>query len=1116
MRWNVDFSAVVSVLSNLTAAEVNEVKAAYSKHENKRSLEEDLFGKGASGFESNLSEVQRAQIRALLAGTRAGRTAEKQAAATHVASAQAAEMHRLLRGDQSKADVERMMTILRQGQAANAALNAAYTRLTGTTLEIGRMRPLDMMRASMLLAGNVVAADACKVSTLKGRITGIDEDIAKLEDVSRASPLGSLGGVWQIKHLREERKKLVGEIAQRGEQAAAEAQATGESVKARVGAVLGDAGALATQVRGPDAAVIRAIAEDDPAAKVAAQLRKAREAGELSAEKLATALRGLRAEAEKRARQMLPSGGPRVEAEATRLADEYFAKLRIQYNALVPKGGDMFETIVKETGDEGDENLNKALWVGAGRLADVEELVLALRGGRKDTEAVERVLRNKSAMEIQILKVQYMGRTGGRSLDFDLFGLAPTTAGEENPQLIGGAYLKSQGKAEGTSRLNLEDYMQRPNVEGGIDEMWYIVARAEREYAYTIENRGVTGWWRDAWGNEQRTLLNETLAELHRLQTAYLRMVGWVPHTGYLLRPEAAKSQDAKKILQEMRLARHTIRGDRAAYEKATAELRATFQAIASFVIQAALTALLTPAVGALFKGAMAARGVMAARMIKWVETVSVNAVSSVGGNLMVHGPDYSLAMLKADLLGGLGGQLGSDAVGKMLGPVAKGLAQRLGPKCSAEIISFAKGIGNIEGGAWAQGMEGDLSLQNIVQTHLMGKGSEVITQGVSSVTGQAPKPPATALGGGEPVPPAAETAPPTAETAPAEQRGKTGSAPDASGVEPRPPTAEVHHEPKAPKPPTSGAELDASVEQSSHKENNEITDKQAVDEVAYIDKHPEIPVEGTPPNQRATLGDHEIVEVAGGGCERHSGAGRSVVCPIRMGVNAHASAIEKNLDTIPAELRSPTAQALKEARAIARTNPAKAQRVLDALEARLRTEGVGSVLDAETRRTIEGAERLPDQGFEESSRTLSADDLREFARSARPLPTVEERLLLQDVVDNVSTRLLLDPAEAARFLSPKELATSSMTAANFGKAVERAVALELADDPALARFLHTPQRPGVATPDIGGPIGRTRPRVYDITTPRGIREHDTRPYASFMKYVTYPTLPPGWRFPPP
>ena len=763
MRRKVNFAAVVSALSNLTAAEAQAVKQAYADHE-RRSLYKDLFETGQSGFETDLTDSQRAQIHALLAGTRAesgASAAEQQAASTHVSSTQAAEMQRLLHGDRGKADVDRIMAILRQSLAANAALDAAYQRLTGTSLEIGRLKPIDAMRASMLLVGSVAAADTFNVSLLKSQIATIDQEvkeineaIAKSHELSLENVLSSQVGsdvMRQIKlqQLRKERQQLVEEIQQRGEQVAAEAQTKGESVKERVGAVFGNVEGLTQQVKGPDAVGIRAIAQDDPVAKVVAQLRKAKEADELSAVKLAAALRGLRAEAEERARRMLPPGDPGVESKAVSLADEYFGRLRTEYNALVPKGGDSFDEIINETGNKGDEILNQSLWVNAGRLEEVEELVLALNGDRKDTESVERVLRNKSAIEIQTLKDQYLGRTG-KSLDFDLFGQAPTKAGEANPQWAGGYYLKSQGKSQGTSRLNLEDYMQRPSVEGGLEEVLYTMARAEREYEFTVENRGVTGWWRDTWGNEQRALLDETLTEMHQLKASYLNLVGWMPMTNTVLRPEAAKSGAAKSILQKLRLARHTIRGDRAAYEKATAELRETFNAIASFVIQAALTALLTPAAGALFKGAMAARGVMAVRMLKWVETLAVNAASSVGGNLMVQGSDYSLALLKADLMGAIGGQLGSDTIEKMLGPVAKGLAARLGDKCSAEITALAKTVGNIEGGAWAQGNAGDLSLQNVVKTHLMGKGSEVITKGVTSIAGLEPTSPTPGTGSKE------------------------------------------------------------------------------------------------------------------------------------------------------------------------------------------------------------------------------------------------------------------------------------------------------------------------------------------------------------------------------
>jgi hypothetical protein len=182
------------------------------------------------------------------------------------------------------------------------------------------------------------------------------------------------------------------------------------------------------------------------------------------------------------------------------------------------------------------------------------------------------------------------------------------------------------------------------------------------------------------------------------------------------------------------------------------------------------------------------------------------------------------------------------------------------------------------------------------------------------------------------------------------------------------------------------------------------------------------------------------------------------------------------------------------------------------------RAEEMGVAARAEARRAARSDEPLVDEGFDEASRTLSASDLRALARSKSPLPTTVERRMLQDVVDDVSVRLMLDPEEAVRYLSVGERAAVAesprLTAMYFGNAVERRVALELADAPELARFLHTPQRPFVSTPDIGGPIGRRRPRAYDVTSERGVEAHEERSYAPFTKWVTYPSLPPGWRFP--
>jgi hypothetical protein len=787
-KRHVDFEATVAALNHLTAGQIQAVKEAYYAHEN-RALDTDLFGLGESGFVTDLTEDQSAQLRALLGGTaiaEGASKAEQEAVETHDASAKAAELHTLLKGDLAPEDIERVMGILRQDKAANSALIAAYGRL-GADLDLRRdtmrMGALEGQRAWKLLDGDSVGADAFKVGLERARIESINAKIVELAEEARGE-YNPMPAIAEIDELGKERKKLVEDIEQRAAQAGAEASAGAQgdahaAVQARVAAVLGDVGALATAVGGTDAAVIRAAADDDPVGKVATQLHKSAQAGKLTAEQLTAALRSLRAEARERAQLSLPKGDPRVEEEEKRLADDYFGRLRSAYNSLIGSGDDSkrFDDLINDTGNEGDTYLNIALVTEHGKLEDVAELVLALRDDRKDTAAVERVLRDKSAGEIKQLRIDYTIRTGGRSLDYDLFGIAPTHTGEDNPEAAG-QYLIYQGKASGTSRLNLEDYMQRPDKEGGPAEVAYILARAEREYDYTIQNRGTTGAIRDTFGNEERDLLDESIKEVRKLYGEYCVWVGWLPELDpagvNLQQPEMVHSGAAHEKIQQMQLARATIRGDRAAYEKATAELRATFQAVAIFVIQAALTALLTPAAGALFGTAVegaeiavevAEVGEVAAdvaevgeaavdvaevgtsaetattrAIAKFAASTSVNIASTVGANIAVYGDDYSLAMLKADLLSGLGGSIGGEAVEKMLGPVAKGLAARLGPKVSAEIIGLAKTAGSMEGGAWAQGMSGDLTVTSFIKTHLMGKAAGEITKATGSVTGLTPK----------------------------------------------------------------------------------------------------------------------------------------------------------------------------------------------------------------------------------------------------------------------------------------------------------------------------------------------------------------------------------------
>jgi hypothetical protein len=319
----------------------------------------------------------------------------------------------------------------------------------------------------------------------------------------------------------------------------------------------------------------------------------------------------------------------------------------------------------------------------------------------------------------------------GRSLDFDLFGTAPTQKGEENPEIMG-SYLKPQGKASGSDRLTLEDYLQRPQKEGGAEEVLYISARAEREYEYTIDNRGATGWWRDHWDNEARSLLDATIKEVREKRQEYLDLVK--------TDPEAARSERAHLIIRDMHFARATIRGDRAGYEKATAELRAAFQAVASFVLQAVLTAVLTPFATALFAARLAQAGAMAVRFATWTKNMAVGMASTIAANKTVYGNDYNTDMLLHDLKGGLGSAIGATGAERLLGPVTQRLTDRLGKTMAGEVIAGAKTVGGMEMTAILEGEPANV-FENFLEQHFLGKVGEGITHATTKAFKPGPKP---------------------------------------------------------------------------------------------------------------------------------------------------------------------------------------------------------------------------------------------------------------------------------------------------------------------------------------------------------------------------------------
>lgn len=102
--------------------------------------------------------------------------------------------------------------------------------------------------------------------------------------------------------------------------------------------------------------------------------------------------------------------------------------------------------------------------------------------------------------------------------------------------------------------------------------------------------------------------------------------------------------------------------------------------------------------------------------------------------------------------------------------------------------------------------------------------------------------------------------------------------------------------------PAAGAAEREASVARSSMREGPP-TPREAANELAYVDDHPAL-IEGRAPNRRAAIGEHEIVEVPGGGCVRHSGPGVPIPCPVSF-TRTERRLIEEFADDLAREGRT-------------------------------------------------------------------------------------------------------------------------------------------------------------------------------------------------------------------
>jgi hypothetical protein len=286
---------------------------------------------------------------------------------------------------------------------------------------------------------------------------------------------------------------------------------------------------------------------------------------------------------------------------------------------------------------------------------------------------------------------------------------------------------------------------------------------------------------RDLFGNEARDILDETMETVRDLHAKYIATLA-----AQFLQGIAGLKTDpdeAGKILQQMRLAKATIRGDRAEYEKATAELRSTFEMVGSFVLQAALAEVLGPIAGVIFRvgrgaeaiavGARVAEAAEAAealaveaRIAAWAREASVGVASTMASNKIIYGSDYSWSMIKHDLATGFAGAIGQAGAAKLaqavVTPVAAGLARVVSGQAGAEFLQAARTLGSAEaraplaakviskvrdetvslvGNIGSLALTDDVDLQNVVRTIVMGKGSEALRKAIRKVGMQPERP---------------------------------------------------------------------------------------------------------------------------------------------------------------------------------------------------------------------------------------------------------------------------------------------------------------------------------------------------------------------------------------
>jgi hypothetical protein len=862
----------------------------------------ELVGALAGGVATLLGRGEEADriseaVAAGLIGNVVGQEKKAEAAAsTRRYAAEAAALKAAL----DEGDAETALTLIRRPMAENQALADQYYRHFDQYVYfalVASLRGRDLQRAAALWRGDLITADRL---ALEGNV----ERLEKAEDlVGRGIWLPDLAD--KMRRRQEARAAVESRletIGRSGDKGPAENPAQGREHLAAVLAQGDDHGTLAAKLGVGKDSVVSALVQRQEPEELAARLARADLEGSLNSADLEAALRRLRTlarEAALREIEHQPAAlGPLAENVLAAVTLGYYLRFRERFEHDDTKRS--LDKVMASVGGDVEGERNRALLARQGALPAWQELDFALRRQPKDMDRVRRVLGNKTKRQVDELAVTYWIETKIKrglngSLEADLMGSedqqlfeqfrdkdAAKEAQAEKRMLLQGGVFSSTATDE-TTRL----------AEEGSWTFGRIVALERR----VMENRGLFAEAHDWVGNLEYELVERARDDATNAKTALSLALANSP-------PGLAT---ARAQLEELRHIAARLERNVGIYKEATAE---AFNEFVDFAVLA-VTTFVTLGEGTAIM--LAVRATMA----------------TIGTKLVLKGDDYGPDEFLKDVRNGLGTAVGGKLAEGIFKPLASrlasyaengGLSRTLASKVGSALIWEGQNVvqtvttsaftnQDLTTGLGAAGHVQNLAMLGVATVgkaalgHGRGRAVERIAAegkaGTSTHLGEEPSRAVT-----EPETPARR-----AVEGPAADLGDEPTTEFKIPMALEEPTVvthrdetrapgDAHYEHPASKSPGSGAELDASVARSSHLDK--ITDQQAANEVAYVDKHPELPVEGTPPHVK--LGEHEIVEVAGGGCERHSGGGKILgTCPVRFvreRVNEHLEQmIEDHID---------------------------------------------------------------------------------------------------------------------------------------------------------------------------------------------------------------------------